>query len=80
MMGFMNPWLGIALIICAIALLKYVSARADKKGINDDEAGRLERRLGEVERRLTDIQDIVLAIDEKLERQEKYPGYRRSPD
>jgi len=66
-----DPWGGIALIICAIALLKYVKARAQKGGFGDERIEDLEQRMREVERRLGDIQDIVLSIDEKLERQER---------
>ena len=36
-----------------------------------DAAERLEDRMENLELRLNDIQDIVLAIDEKLERAEK---------
>ena len=67
MFGLLNPWAGIALVICAIALLRYVKLRAERGGAGDEDVQRLERRLGEVERRLTDIQDIMLSIDEKLD-------------
>ena len=33
-MGIMSPWLGIALIICAVALLQYVQARAKKDKVS----------------------------------------------
>ena len=72
---WVGPWFGIALVIGAIALLKYVRIRAERDGVAREEVDRLEQRLGEIERRLTDIQDIVLAIDEKLEREER----RKSP-
>ena len=71
MFGPLNPWVGIALVICAFALYKYVRIRVEREGAGRGQVESLERRLGEVERRLTDIQDIVLAIDEKLERQER---------
>ncbi len=66
-----NLWGGIALIICASALYMYVKARVERGHLGSEVGERLEQRLSEVERRLTDIQDIVLAIDEKLERQER---------
>ena len=66
-----DPWGGIALIICALALLKYVKARASGDGFGGRRAEALERRMEEVERRLDDIQEIVLSIDEKMERQER---------
>ena len=68
---WVGPWFGIALIIGAIALLKYVRVHAEREGVAREEVDRMEQRLGEIERRLTDIQDIVLAIDEKLEREER---------
>ena len=74
MFGVLNPWMGIALVICAFALLKYVRIRAERGGAGDEDVERLERRLAEVERRLTDIQDIMLAIDEKLDAR---PGPKR---
>ena len=58
---------GITAIICANALLRFVTARAPR-GPQHGETANLLERMGEVERRLTDIQDILLAIDEKLER------------
>ena len=58
---------GIALIICAVAFLRYVSAKSDRNNIGSEIVERLDQRMQEVERRLTDIQDIVLSIDEKLE-------------
>ena len=66
-----DPWGGIALIICAMALLKYVTARSKSSGFSEGRVGQLEQRMTEVEKRLGDIQEIVLAIDEKLERQER---------
>ena len=62
---------GIALIICAVAILRYVTARSNRGPDEHETVEQLEQRMREVERRLTDIQEIVLSIDEKLERQEK---------
>jgi hypothetical protein len=67
----MDFWIGLALVICAVALLKHVQARARSGGYSNSRVEELEQRMGEVERRLGDIQDIVLSIDEKLERQER---------
>jgi hypothetical protein len=67
----MEFWGGLALVICAVALLKYVEQRAKKGGLANPQVVQLEQRLGELERRLTDIQEIVLSIDEKLERRER---------
>ena len=62
---------GIAPIICAVAFLRFVTIRTKRGAVDRDVVDGLEQRMHEVERRLTDIQDIVLSIDEKLERQEK---------
>ena len=62
---------GIALIVCASALHLHIKNRGKQKGVGTDAAERLEGRMENLERRLNDIQDIVLAIDEKLERAEK---------
>ncbi len=62
---------GIALIICAVALLRYVTGRSKRDGVGRQQAERIEERMGALERRLGDIQEIVLSIDEKLERQER---------
>ena len=64
-------WVGIALIICAVALLNHVKLRAGKGGLVKKQAEAFEARLGEVERRLGDIQEVVLSIDEKLDQQAK---------
>jgi len=67
----MDTFFGIALIICAIALLKHVQGRNKKDGVGPQQAERLQERMDLLERRLSDIQEIVLAIDEKLERQDR---------
>ncbi len=64
---WMAPFVGTALILCAVALLKFVKTRAAQGGAAAEQARLLEQRLAEVERRLGDIQEVVLAIDEKLE-------------
>lgn len=67
--------IGLSMIICALA----VGVRFVRSGFGDFKRGNMgkgqieqfDRRIGDMERRLTDIQEIVLAIDEKLERQSK---------
>ena len=57
----------VAIIILASALHKYVDRRT--KGIAPgDIEQRLMARMDELERRLTDIQDVMITIDEKLSR------------
>jgi hypothetical protein len=62
---------GIALIVLATAVLKYVD-RQTKGVLPGKVEGRLNARLDDLDRRLTDIQEIMIAIDEKLNR----PGSR----
>ena len=58
--GFM-----VALIILASAVHKYVDRRT-KGSIPTEAEERLMARMDELERRLTDIQDVMLTIDDKL--------------
>ncbi len=62
-------FLGIVLIILASAIGKHINHRA-KGSIPSDAEERLNERMDELDRRLTDIQDIIIAIDDKLERLE----------
>lgn len=55
----------VAIIILASAVHKYVERRT-KGSIPSDAEARLSARMDELERRLTDIQDVMIAIDEKL--------------
>ena len=58
---------GVALIILASAIGKYISART--KGVIPSSAEqRLMARMDELDRRLTDIQDVMISLDDKLER------------
>ncbi len=59
--------LGVAFIILATAILKYVDRRY-KGSIPTDAEERLTARINELDRRLTDIQDVMITIDEKLSR------------
>jgi Flp pilus assembly protein TadB len=58
---------GIALIVLATAVCKHVEQRA-KHSVSNDAEERLTARIQNIERRLTDIQDVMIAIDEKLDR------------
>jgi len=58
--------IGIAIIILASAVCKYVEGRAD--GMPSETEARLMARMNELDRRLTDIQDIMITLDEKLDR------------
>ncbi len=62
---------GIALIVLAAAVHKYVD-RQTKGFMPGKVEERLNVRLDALDRRLTDIQEIMIAIDEKLTR--KGPG------
>ena len=62
---------GILLIIIvgaiASAVHKYIDRRT-KGSIPSDAEKRLNERMDELDRRLTDIQDILITIDEKFDR------------
>jgi len=64
-----NIGIMIAIIILASAVCKYVEHRA-KGGVPGDAEERLHTRITDLERRLTDIQDVMIAIDEKMSRNE----------
>lgn len=67
-MGFMiEVGLMVALITLAAAVHKYVESRS-KGSLPSDAETRLMTRMDELERRLTDIQDVMITIDEKLDR------------
>ena len=57
----------VAVIILASAAYKYIEHRG-KDTIPSDAEERINARMDALERRLTDIQDIMIAIDEKLSR------------
>ncbi len=57
----------VALIILASAVHRYVDRRG-KASVPGDAEQRLMARMDELERRLTDIQDVMITIDEKLSR------------
>lgn len=55
----------VAIIILASAVYKSIDRRT-KGYIPSDAEERLNERMDELERRLTDIQDVMISIDEKL--------------
>lgn len=67
-MGFMiEVGIMIAIITLASAFHKYADRRG-KENVPSDAESRLMTRMDELERRLTDIQDVMITIDEKLDR------------
>ena len=64
-MDLISIGLMVALIILASAVHKYVDRRT-KGSIPTEVEERLMDRMNELERRLTDIQDVMLTIDDKL--------------
>ena len=62
---------GILMIILVSAIVsavhKYIDRRT-KGSIPSDAEKRLNERMDELDRRLTDIQDILITIDEKFDR------------
>ena len=59
--------IGVALIILASAIGKYIIART-KGAVPGDTEKRLIARMDELDKRLTEIQDVMIAIDEKMSR------------
>ena len=57
----------VAVIILASAAYKYIDRRT-KGSIPSDAEKRINARMDELDRRLTDIQDVMITIDEKLSR------------
>ena len=57
----------VALIILASSVHKYIDRRG-KGNVPSGAEGRLIARMDELERRLTDIQDVMITIDEKMDR------------
>ena len=57
----------VAIITLASAAYKYVERRT-RGSIPSDAEERINARMDELDRRLTDIQDVMITIDEKLSR------------
>lgn len=66
-------FVGISMIILIGAIVsaahKYIDRRT-KGSIPSEAEKRLTQRMDELDRRLTDIQDVMIAIDEKFDRLE----------
>ena len=66
-----NFFIGISMIILVSAIVsavhKYIDRRT-KGSIPSDAEKRLNERMDELDRRLTDIQDVLITIDEKFDR------------
>ena len=60
-------FLGVCGIILSGGLVNWVNIYMEKQAMGKKQAEALQVRLDEMERRLADIQEVVLAIDEKLE-------------
>ena len=66
-------------IFLVVAIMDYLKSKTKTSQEMGDSSGELfcctsealQARLAQVERQLTDVQEVVLAIDEKLERQEQ---------
>ena len=67
--GIMIVMIGItvAIVTFAITACQYIEQRT-KRSIPSDAEKRLNERMDELDRRLTDIQDILITIDEKFDR------------
>ena len=64
-------FVGISMIIIVGAIVSAVHKfidRRTKSSIPSEAEKRLNERMDELERRLTDIQDILITIDEKFDR------------
>ncbi len=77
-----NFFSGISMIILVGAIVsavhKYIDRRT-KGSIPSDAEKRLNERMDELDRRLTDIQDILITIDEKFERLNNQSSVAPSP-
>ncbi|MDA0745942.1 MAG: hypothetical protein O2954_05445 [bacterium] len=62
-----NIGIMVAIIILASAVCKYVTCQT-RSGIPNNAEQRLTDRIQELERRLTDIQEVMISLDEKLDR------------
>ena len=60
-------FLGVCGIILSGGLVNWVNIYLGKQTMGKKQTEALQIRLDEMERRLADIQEVVLAIDEKLE-------------
>ncbi len=66
----MEIGIGICLIIFAGGLVSYIHLRKKRegKGMSPDRARRMETRLDTVDQRLNEFQDVLISIDDRLNR------------
>ena len=71
MSGFLQVAMGICLIILCSGLVnwgnKYYSSRKRRDKKAKEEEDLIAKRLEQIERRLTEVQDVMLALSEKID-------------
>ncbi len=71
MSGFLQVAIGICLIILCSGLVnwgnKYYSSRKRRDKKSEQEEDRIVKRLERVEQRLTEVQDVMIALSEKID-------------
>ena len=71
MSGFLQVAIGICLIILCSGLVnwgnKYYSSRKRRDKKAKEEEDRIVKRLERVEQRLTEVQDVMIALSEKID-------------
>ena len=74
MSGFLQVAVGVCLIILCSGLVnwgnKYYSSRRSQDKKAKQEEDRIVKRLERVEQRLTEVQDVMIALSEKIDRLE----------
>ena len=74
MSGFLQVAIGVCLIILCSGLVnwgnKYYSSRRGQDKKAKQEEDRIIQRLERVEQRLTEVQDVMIALSEKIDRLE----------
>ena len=74
MSGFLQIAIGVCLIILCSGLVnwgnKYYSSRKGRDKKAKQEEDRIVQRLEQVEQRLTEVQDVMIAVSEKIDRLE----------
>lgn len=74
MSGFLQLAIGICLIILCSGLVnwgnKYYSSRKRRDKKAKEEEALIAKRLEQVEQRLTEVQDVMIALSEKIDRLE----------
>ena len=77
-MWYVQIGLMVAIIILASTIHRYVDRRS-RGHIPGEAEERLVARIDELDRRLTDIQDVMITIDEKLSRDGRDGGEGQKP-